>query len=83
MRKVIGIVVALLLVVAAGAVWADEIQGKIKSLDTVKRVFGLEDGTQIWVSEGLSMDTLKEGASVRATYEERDGKKLATSIVVQ
>ena len=59
------------------------IQGKIKSLDTTDRVFALEDGTQIWVAEGLSMGTLKEGASVKASYEERDGKKVATSIEVK
>ena len=34
-------------------------------------------------AEGLSMGTLKEGASVKASYEERDGKKVATSIEVK
>jgi len=42
----------------------------------------LEDGTQIWVAEGVSLDTLKEGATVKAAYEERDGKKVATSLEV-
>ena len=28
------------------------------------------------------MDMLKEGASVKASYEERDGKKVATSVEV-
>ena len=83
MKKVIGMAVALLLVFAVGRAWAEEIQGKIKSLDTTARVFALEDGTKIWVAEGLSMDTLRAGASVRASYEERDGKKVATSIEVK
>jgi len=83
MRKAIGIVLLLLAMCAVGSAWAAEIQGKIKSLDMASRVLGLEDGTQIWVAEGLSMDTLREGASVRATYEERDGRKLATSIEVE
>ena len=34
------------------------------------------------MAEGLSMDALKEGASVKAIYEERDGKKIVTSIEV-
>jgi hypothetical protein len=83
MKKVIGMAVALLLVFAVGMAWADEIQGKVKSLDTTARVFALEDGTKIWVAEGLSMGTLKAGASVKASYEERDGKKVATSIEVK
>jgi hypothetical protein len=35
------------------------------------------------VAEGLSMDRLREGTSVKASYEERDGKKIATSIEVK
>jgi hypothetical protein len=83
MQKVVGMAGALLLVLAVGTAWAEEIQGKIKSLDTVERVIALENGTKIWVAEGLSMGTLREGASVRASYEERDGKKVATSIEVK
>jgi hypothetical protein len=83
MKKVVGMTGALLLVFAVGMAWAEEIQGKIKSLDTVERVIALENGTKIWVAEGLSMGTLREGASVRASYEERDGKKVATSIEVK
>ena len=83
MKKVIGMAMGLLLVFAVGGAWAEEIQGKIKSLDTTARVFALEDGTKIWVAEGLSMDTLRAGALVRASYEERDGKKVATSIEVK
>jgi Protein of unknown function (DUF1344) len=83
MTKVIGMAVALLLVFAVGGTWAEEIQGKIKSLDTTARVFALEDGTKIWVAEGLSMGTLREGALVKASYEERDGEKVATRIEVK
>jgi len=83
MKQVIAMAMALLLVLAVGRAWAEEIQGKIKSLDTTARVFALEDGTKIWVAEGLSMGSLRQGASVRAFYEERDGKKVATSIEVK
>jgi Protein of unknown function (DUF1344) len=79
MKKMVSIVGALLMVFGVGRAWAEEIQGKIKSLDTVERVIALENGTKIWVAEGLSMGTLREGASVKASYEERDGKKVATS----
>lgn len=82
MKRVIGIVMALLLVFAVAGAWAEEIQGKIKAVDVAERAFSLEDGTQLWVAEGVSLDTLKEGASVKAAYEERDGKKIVTSIEV-
>ena len=72
----------LMLVFAVAGAWADDIQGKIKSVDTGERSFVLEDGTQLWVAEGVTMDSLKEGASVKASYEERDGKKVVTGLEV-
>ena len=82
MRIVLAVVLAALLALSAGGAWADDIQGKVQKVDTAERMFVLEDGTQVWVAEGLSMDNLKEGASVKASYEERDGKKVATSLEV-
>jgi hypothetical protein len=81
--KVARIAGALLVMLAVGRACAEEIQGKIKSLDTVERVIALENGTRIWVAEGLSMATLREGTLVKASYEERDGKKIATSLEVK
>ncbi len=78
MKKMLGIVMSLLLVFAVAGAWADEIQGKIKSVDPSERSILLENGTQLWVAEGLAMDTLKEGASVKASYEVRDGKNVTT-----
>jgi Cu/Ag efflux protein CusF len=82
MKKVLGIALAMLLAVSVAGAWAEEIQGKIQKVDPADRVIVLEDGTQLWVAEGLAMDTLKEGASVKAAYEERDGKKVATGFEV-
>jgi hypothetical protein len=83
MKRAIGFAVALLLASAAGGARAEEIQGKVKSLDPSQRAFTLEDGTKIWVAEGLSMVPLKQGTLVKTSYEERDGKKVATSIEVK
>jgi len=83
MSTVFGIAGALLLMLVMGRAWAEEIQGKIKSLDTAERAIALENGTKVWVAEGLSMDRLKEGVTVKASYEERDGKKIATIIEVK
>jgi Protein of unknown function (DUF1344) len=83
MTKVLGAAAALLAVFVVARAGAEEIQGKIKSLDTAERVIALENGTRIWVAEGLSMNRLREGTLVKASYEERDGKKVATSIEVK
>lgn len=82
MKKTLGIAMALLLVFAVASAWAEEIQGKIKSVDASDRSIVLDDGTQLWVAEGLAMDTLKEGASVKASYEVRDGKNVTTGFEV-
>ncbi|MBI4608728.1 MAG: DUF1344 domain-containing protein [Candidatus Rokubacteria bacterium] len=82
MQKVFAVALALLLALSVASAWAEEIEGKIQKVDPADRMFVLEDGTQLWVAEGLSMDTLKAGASVKATYEERDGKKISTSFAV-
>jgi hypothetical protein len=79
---VIGITLALLLGLGVTVGWAEEITGKIQSVDVADRAFVFEDGSKIWVAEGVSMDALKEGTSVKASYEEREGKKVATSVEV-
>ena len=75
-------ILAVLLVFAAAPVWADEISGKIQKVDTSDRSIVLEDGTQLWLAESVSADDLKEGANVKASYEEKDGKKVVTQIEV-
>ena len=73
---------ALLLGLGIAGAWAEEVSGKIQSIDPADRTIVLEDGSKIWVAEGVPMDNLKEGKAVKASYEERDGKKVATSVEV-
>ncbi len=82
MRKVLGIALALLLGLGLAGASAEEVSGKIKSVDPAQRAIVLEDGTMIWVAEGVPMDKLQEGKSVKASYEEREGKKVATTLEV-
>jgi Cu/Ag efflux protein CusF len=72
----------MLLVSAATPLWAEEVSGKIQKVDTSDRSIVLEDGTQLWLAESVSADALKEGATVKASYEEKDGKKVVTQIEV-
>ena len=71
--------VIVLLAVPAIALGA-EVQGKVKAIDAGDRVVTLEDGTRISIPDGIALDTLKEGAEITVSYEERDGKNQATDI---
>jgi hypothetical protein len=82
MQKVVGFVLAMLLAIGIAGAWAAEVEGKIQSVDTSDRTIVLDDGTKLSIAEGVTMQDLKEGAKVKASYEERDGKKVATSITV-
>ena len=62
---------------------AKQIEGKIKSFNG--GVVTLEDGTKLMIPASVKVqrDALKEGATVKASYEERTGLKIVTSIEVQ
>lgn len=67
----------------SGAAFAADVEGKIKSIDTTEKSFTLEDGTKVWIGESVAIDKLKEGSDVKASYEEKDGKNMATSVEVK
>ena len=71
-----------LTVAVSGAAFAADVEGKIKSVDTAEKSFTLEDGTKVWIGDSVAIDKLKEGSDVKASYEEKDGKNMATSIEV-
>jgi ribosomal protein S1 len=70
--------------VLAPLAFAADVQGKIKSVDPTGRMVTLDDGTMLQIPPTLSVEkqSLKPGASVKASYEEKDGKKVATSFMV-
>lgn len=82
MRKIAVLVAALVLGLTVAA-WAGDATGTIQSVDSAERTIVLDDGTKLWIAEGMSIDNLKEGAKVKASYEERDGKNVVTSIEVE
>jgi hypothetical protein len=82
MNMMVGTVITLLLTLGIAGAWAEDIQGRIKATDRTERAFTLEDGTRIWVAEGVPMAAVKQGRSVTAVCEDRDGKKIATTVQV-
>ena len=81
LKAMVGALALTFALTAAAA--ATDVEGKIKTLDSSEKSFVLEDGTKVWLGEGVSMENLKEGADVKASYDEQDGKNVATSIEVK
>jgi hypothetical protein len=60
--------------------WAGTMEGKVQSIDTSERTITLDNGTKIWLGDSVAVDSVKEGAQVNVSYEEKDGKPVATSV---
>lgn len=81
MRTLVSISVAVLILAAfALAVGAADVEGKIQSYDATEREITLDNGTKIYVADGVATDGLREGIEVTISYEEKDGKNIATSV---
>jgi hypothetical protein len=81
MRTLVSLTVAVLIIavftLAAGAA---DVQGKVQSYDAGERAITLDNGTKIYVADGVATDALREGVEVTISYEEKDGKNVATSV---
>lgn len=75
----------------AGVAAAADMEGKIQSIDTASKEIVLEGGTTLVCDDSTNimlegkeakLDDLKEGAKVKASYEEKDGKNVAATLEV-
>ena len=84
MTRVSAVLIALLLAVSLASAAGSEVQGKIKSYDAATGMITLEDGTQISVplTVKVQADQLKPGTMIKASYDEKDGKKVANSVEI-
>ena len=75
--------VALVLGRMAGAQAAD-ITGKVQAVDPAGKSVTLDNGTTLMIPATAKVDrkALAPGAEVKASYEEKGGQKVATSIQV-
>ncbi len=78
------LLLAVLLVGASLALAAQTIQGKIMSVDPYGNMVTLLDGTTLVIPSDVKVqrDALKKGVTVRATFEQKDGQNVVTSLVV-
>src|SRR5262249_13726495 len=81
--KTVAVLVALLLSVSIVSAAGNEVSGKVKKWDAATHTITLEDGTQLTVPATVKEAAqIKEGAMVKASYEEKDGKKVISKIEV-
>jgi hypothetical protein len=62
---------------------AGEIEGKVQKVDMSVKAIILDDGTKLTVPDAAQLRDVKPGVNVKASYEERAGQKVATSISVE
>jgi uncharacterized protein DUF1344 len=81
MRSVTSLTAAALVIAAlTSTAGAADVEGKIQSYDAGERAITLDNGTKIFVADGVATDGLREGVDVTISYEEKDGKNVATSV---
>jgi hypothetical protein len=67
-----------------GSMQQQEVQGTVKNLDPSRGMLTLEDGTQLTIPPTVQLPGgIKEGAIVKANFEERSGQNVVTSLEVQ
>ena len=80
MSRLIAFLTALAFIFSAEVAHADGVSGKVAEIDFPTIV--LEDGTIFTIGEGVRTDGLEPGIVVILTYEERNGQKFATNVVL-
>ena len=89
--KTLGMVVLAGVLAFGGLAVAAEMEGKIQSVDPAAKEMVLDDGTKLTWGEDTKisvkgqeakLEDLKEGAKVKASYEEKDGKNVLGAIDV-
>ena len=85
MRAVLVVALVASVVALAPMAWAaDVVEGKIKSVDPSGKMVTLDDGTKLTIPPTLTIEkkALQPGTNVKASYEEKSGQKVATSLIV-
>ncbi len=90
MKKMLVVLLATFFAMVSLAAAAD-IEGTIQSVDPANSQVVLQDGTTLTTDENTTitmggneakLEELKEGTKVKASYEEKDGKNVASSVEV-
>jgi hypothetical protein len=79
------VIVSMILVAALvpSAAFSADVEGKIQSVNAADRTITLDNGTTIWLADSVQVEAMKQGADVKVSYEEKDGKPVASSVEVK
>ncbi len=82
MKKLLAPLTALAFVFSVAVAQADQTGGKVAAVDTSAGTLVLQDGTTFTIAQGVSMEGLQPGTEVTVSFEEQDGKLIATEIAL-
>jgi Cu/Ag efflux protein CusF len=80
MRVIFAALVAASLIGVAGAAYAADATGTIKTLDAAKNMVTLDNGAAYDVAKGVSLSGFKVGEKVKVTYTQ-SGKMMDASAI--
>lgn len=89
--KKIAVLILAATFAAVGVATAAEMEGKIQSIDKMSKEIVLDAGSKLVLDETTkitiegkegNLEDLKEGSKVKARYNEKDGKNVATTLEV-
>jgi Cu/Ag efflux protein CusF len=80
MRVIFAALVAASLIGAAGAAYAADATGTIKTLDAAKNIVTLDNGATYDIATGVSLSGFKVGEKVKVTYTQ-SGKMMDASAI--
>ena len=80
MRVIFAALVAASLIGVAGAAYAADATGTIKTLDAAKNVVTLDNGATYDIAKGVNLSGLKVGEKVKVTYTQ-SGKMMDASAI--
>ncbi len=90
MKKIAALVLVATFALA-GAALAAEVEGTIQSVNSMNNAVVLDNGSTLAVDQDTKitvagnegkLEDLKAGGKVKASYEEKDGKNVATTLEV-
>ncbi len=90
MKRILGMLLALTLASTGAAVAAD-LEATVQSVDVAGKEVALDNGQKLVLDDATTitmegkegkLEDLKAGSKVKASYEEKDGKNVASKIEV-
>ena len=83
MNKLLGALITVAFLATPGVASAEEATGTVEGVDLQSRMIVLDDGTVFAVDQGIALETLRPGSEVTVSYEETDGQKVISDLLIE